>query len=278
MDTGLYSDFASKTLAPGIMEFAPANILWADGAEKHRYVKLPPGGQIDTSIMDHWVFPVGTQFWKEFDLEGMRLETRLIWRVADTGMREVDTIVGAYVWNDDESDATFIPGGEDNLRGTPHDAPSSDTCWRCHVGEAGHVLGFSALQLGDVSALPLSNPPPAGTMYAAPNAAEGYLHANCGHCHNPNGGAWPDSNMILRLDVTETDPATTMLVQSTVGVPLEQWVGHGYTDRIVAGDPSSSAIVYRMSQRGNDDQMPPVATEFVDDAGLAMITAWIQSL
>ncbi|NVB83074.1 MAG: hypothetical protein HOV81_32145 [Kofleriaceae bacterium] len=276
--TGLYTDIGAKTIAPGLVEFTPNNVLWSDAAEKHRWYQLPPGAQIDSSDMDHWKFPVGTKLFKEFALDGKRLETRLIWRVADTGNREKDTLVGAYVWNDDESEGTFAKDGGQNLRGTQHDAPAADTCWRCHVGEAGHVLGLSALQLGDVSSLPLSAPPPAGTTYAAPNAALGYLHANCGHCHNPEGGGWQDSHMILRLDVDEHDPSANQIVQTTVGVDLEHWINNGYTKRVVAGDPDQSALYYRMTQRDENVQMPPLATEKVDDAAVAMIRAWIQSL
>jgi hypothetical protein len=274
--TPLYADIATKTLAEGTIEFTPANVLWSDGAEKHRWIQLPPGAQIDSTDMNHWVFPVGTVFFKEFDLNGMRLETRMVWHVRDTGDRETDYLLGAYVWDDTESDATFVPGGEDNLRGTPHDAPSADTCWRCHVGDAGHVLGFSALQLGDTSAWPLTVQP--GVTFAAPNAALGYFHANCGHCHNPRGSAWVDSQMILRLDVDEHDAMSTQIYQTTVGVPLQQWVGNGYTSRIVAGDPTNSAVFVRMSSRAMNVQMPPIATEFVDPNGMDLLISWITSL
>lgn len=277
-ETGIYTDIRAKTLSPRLKEFTPNNVLWSDGAEKHRWYQLPVGATIDTTDMNHWKFPVGTKFFKEFSLDGKRLETRLIWRVADTGDRERDTLVGSYVWDDSESDAEFAKDGAQNLRGTEHDAPAADRCWRCHVGEPGHALGMSALQLGDVSALPLSSPPPAGTTYAAPNEALGYLHANCGHCHNPMGGAWVDSHMILRLDVDERDAATTQTVQTTVGVQLEQWVSNGFTYRIVPGDPDMSAAFYRITQRTMFVQMPPLATEKTDDNGIALVRSWIQSL
>lgn len=276
--TGLYADIRAKTIAPDMIEFTPANVLWSDGAEKHRWYKLPPGTTIDSSDMDHWRFPVGTKLFKEFAREGKRLETRLIWRVADTGDRERDLLVGSYVWNDAETDAVFAKDGASNVRGTDHDVPSAEMCWRCHIGEPGGVLGFSALQLGDVSALPLSAPPPAGTTYGAPVPALGYLHANCGHCHNPNGGAWVDSHMILRLDVGERDAATTQIVQTTVGVELEQWIDRGYTFRIVAGDPDQSALFYRITQRTMQVQMPPLATEHTDDTAIALLRSWIESL
>jgi hypothetical protein len=265
-------------LSAKLVEFTPANVLWSDGADKLRWFQLPAGAQIDSADMNHWRFPVGAKFFKEFSTDGKRLETRLIWRVADTGNRERDTLVGAFVWNDDESEAFFVKDGQTNLRGTEHDAPSAELCWRCHLGEPGHALGVSALQLGDVAALPLSVPPPAGTTFVAPNPALGYLHANCGHCHNPNGGAWSDSHMILRLDANERDATMNMIVMTTVGVALEQWIGRGYTYRIVAGDPDQSAAFYRITQRTMQVQMPPLATERTDDAGIALLRSWIQSL
>ena len=275
--TGLYADFATKTLSDASIEFAPRYVLWSDAAIKRRWIQLPEGATIDTSSIDHWTFPVGTKWFKEFSLDGKRLETRLIWRVADTGDREKDTLFGAYVWDDTESEATFEAGGYINIRGTQHDAPAADTCWKCHIGEPGRALGFSALQLADLSALPLSDPPQ-GTPYAAPNDALGYLHANCGHCHNPSGSAWVNSAMVLRLDVADRSIATSKPYLTTVGVALEQWLGHGYTNRIVPGDPDNSALLYRMTQRTQNIQMPPIATEVTDPTGIALVRAWIQSL
>lgn len=276
--TGLYTDIGAKTVSPRLIEFAPAYVLWSDGAVKLRWYQLPVGGVVDSTDMNHWRLPVGTKFFKEFSLGGKRLETRLIWRVGDSGNRERDTLVGSFAWNDDETDAEFVPGGAENIRGTEHDAPSADTCWKCHVGEPGHALGFAALQLGDVSALPLSVPPTNATPFAAPDPALGYLHANCGHCHNPSGSAWSTSSMVMRLDIEDRDVTSNKIVQSTVGVPLQQWLGHGFTERIVAGDPDASAIFFRMSQRAMNVQMPPLATEKTDDAGVALVRAWIESL
>ncbi len=276
--TGLYTDIREKVVASRLTVFTPNNVLWSDGAVKTRWYQLPIGAVIDSSDMDRWKFPIGTKFFKEFARDGVRLETRLIWRIAETGNREKDTLVGSYVWNDDETDAVLVPDGESDVRGTDHDAPSQDTCWRCHIGEPGDALGVSALQLGDVTSLPLSVPPADATPFAAPNTALGYLHANCGHCHNPRGGAWVNSSMILRLDVGERDPAANQIVQTTVGVPIQQWLGHGYATRIVAGDPDQSAAFYRMTQRAMNVQMPPLATEHTDEAGVALIRAWIESL
>ena len=48
--------------------------------------------------------------------------------------------------------------------------------------------------------------------------------------------------------------------------------------RIEPGDHAASAVWYRMSQRGNNEQMPPIGTEVVDQTGLDTIAMWIDSL
>ena len=84
--------------------------------------------------------------------------------------------------------------------------------------------------------------------------------------------------MVLRLGIEERDAATTQIAQTAINAPLEQWIGRGYTYRIVAGDPDQSAAFYRMTQRTMMVQMPPLATEKTDDAGIALIRGWIESL
>ena len=68
--------------ADGVLSYQPAYELWSDGAEKERFVYLPPETQIDTSNPDRWTFPVGTRFYKTFAVGGKRIETRLIEKVA----------------------------------------------------------------------------------------------------------------------------------------------------------------------------------------------------
>ena len=96
--TGLYSDIGTLTLAADVREYEPTYALWSDGAEKRRWIRLPPGTKIDTSDMDHWSFPVGTKIWKEFQFAGKRVETRLIYRF---GPGDDDFIYAAYVWDGD---------------------------------------------------------------------------------------------------------------------------------------------------------------------------------
>src|SRR5262249_6060034 len=68
--TGLYCNIADYSITPGLLPFQPQFVLWSDGAEKSRWIYLPPGTKIDTIDPDHWSFPVGTRFWKEFRYGG----------------------------------------------------------------------------------------------------------------------------------------------------------------------------------------------------------------
>ena len=56
---------------------------------------------------------------------------------------------------------------------------------------------------------------------AVTSAALGYLHANCGHCHNPGGTARPDTDMDLRLAVSDAQPEDTAAYRSTIGIELQ---------------------------------------------------------
>src|SRR5262249_43826970 len=103
---GLYGDWASKTLAAGVRSFAPAYVLWSDGAVKTRWVRLPPGAKIDVTDPDEWVFPVDTKFFKEFAVGGRRVETRMFWKVAPSTW-----VKTTYAWSADGSKATRLDTG-----------------------------------------------------------------------------------------------------------------------------------------------------------------------
>ena len=160
-DTGLYSDWASRTIAPDNLPFSPQYPLWSDGAEKSRWLHVPKGTFIDGSNPDAWGFPVGTRVWKEFRF-GRRAETRLIERSRE-GWRYV-----SYAWNDDETEATLVPEGgirysvpiRDGIR---HAIPSRADCRACHEAGPARLLGVSALQLSpdrDPNATHAEPPPP----------------------------------------------------------------------------------------------------------------------
>jgi hypothetical protein len=292
--TGLFADVASGTLGAGVRAYEPLYKLWSDGADKRRWLLLPAGSSIDTSDMDFWIYPVGTKAFKEFSVGTTRVETRMLHKVASNHW-----VFIAYKWRPDLSDADALPEGESNVLGTQHDIPDQGTCFACHGNMVDRLLGVSAIQLNNpaspLTLLELQNSgrlsAPAAALPALPGdgvaqGALGYLHANCGNCHNqrsmvyqqllnrsPNTGGpvlWQMTGQLASVQ-------TTLGYTSTVGRPN----GVLPALRIIQpGQPDQSELYVRMSQRGPGTlQMPPTGTEVVDSAGgLAAVGAFIQSL
>lgn len=303
-DTGLYADLATKTVAADVLAFSPQYPLWTDGAAKRRWIRLPPGTAIDASNPDRWVFPVGTKLWKEFAW-AHRVETRYMERGADGKW-----IYATYAWSADEADAVLVPqagkkGACESAPGVKHDLPGRYDCLACHQGHPSEVLGFSALQLSpDRDPLALHGAPkranevdlvqlvasglvtgfPAGELAPAPRidaasdrerAVLGYLHSNCGACHNASG---PLASLGMDLEQRIAPENGSRAIATTANVASRYApLGLANPRRIVPGDPASSVLVRRIASRSAELQMPPLGTHAVDTEALALITAWIRS-
>jgi hypothetical protein len=287
-ETGLFSDITSETLAPGVVEFTPNYELWSDGATKQRWVYLPSGARIDTYETDFWTYPVGTKLWKEFTRDGVRVETRLIHKHA-----EEQWFMSAFEWNDEGTDALAVPDGHTDARGTEHDIPDRETCRECHDGMPDRVLGFSGLQLSHegpgmtldrlVEEQRLNAPPSAPLAVPGSDIEEralGYLHANCGHCHNDGGSsdAFSEVSMVLWLRADAlAQPSDTLTYTTTVGRNTESASGIA-GQRIVPGDFESSVLYQRFVATDPELHMPPVGTEITDPSGQQIIEEWISTL
>jgi hypothetical protein len=137
------------------------------------------------------------------------------------------------------------------------------------------------IRLADLAGAGRLTHPPAGWSHGADpvgDASLGYLHANCGHCHNPQGSARPDSDLDLRWRATDSDPLDAGVYRTAVGRPLYRFTSDTLAARVVPGDPDRSGLVHRMSRREPRVSMPPIGTERVDPEGLAHVRAWIASL
>jgi hypothetical protein len=291
---GLYRTIEAKQVLSDLIEYTPDFPLWSDGVQKRRWLSIPVGEQIDTSNMDHWLFPVGTKLWKEFSLDGVLLETRLVEHVADTGRFEQDYKLATYVWDLDQMDAHALESGARNVLYTDHNVPEQKLCRECHRGEPGAILGVSALQASRSGFLQqlidrelLSEPPE--HAFELPwdettNAALGYVHANCGHCHSDTGQSASDMRLHITTSELDAPVEDSALYRTTLGAAITEWKEHPpeIAQRVVPGAPEESALYYRMSQRGGEepaaDQMPPLATEHQDAEGLRVVRAWIESL
>jgi hypothetical protein len=288
-DTGLYATGnPAAGLSPGVLEYTPRFAQWVDGASHRRFLWLPPGAPIDASDPDHWTQPVGTRAWQELSRNGRAVETRFMQKVASDEWRFM-----TYHWAEPD-DATLIERGLTNASGTGHDIPHLVDCGSCHDNVPDRLLGIGTLQLahGDaglslstlVSSDKLSPAPAAPAELpgdAVTRAALGYLHANCGSCHNPSSVEYRSVDLELWLSVSALrSVAETPAHRTAVGV-ARQGLGAGSPLpelRIAPGDPTRSALYHRMASRDPNVQMPPVGTKQVDTTALDAVGAWIAAL
>jgi hypothetical protein len=304
-ETGLYVAGSSMTVRTENLAFSPQYPLWSDGAIKRRWLYLPPGSAIDASHPDAWEFPPGTRLWKEFGYK-RPVETRFIERLNDGSWR-----FAAYVWNADGSDAVLAPAegipalSASGVPGGKYVIPAQADCRACHEGAAVPVLGVSALQMspdrdslaphaerissddtdlrglvarGVLRNLPpalLDRPPRIAARTPTARAALGYLHGNCGHCHNDVG---PLGSLELSLS-QDTGAATSvaralnsMINQSSRYRPR---TAPSASQRVVPGRPDLSVLALRMLSRNPLMQMPPIGTQLADAEGLALVERWI---
>jgi len=308
-DTGLFVSGSSAVVNPALIAFSPQYPLWSDGATKRRWMYLPPGTAIDASRPDAWEFPNGTRLWKEFS-QGRRVETRYLERLADGSWR-----YATYIWNADETDAELAPA--DGIAAMPlqgsadrrYAIPAEADCRACHEGAAVPVLGVSALQLspdrdplaphaemkgadlvdlrylverGLVRHLPtslLERAPRIAASNPTERAALGYLHGNCGHCHN-SSGPLASLELVLAQDPVPEAAGTVTTLQSLVGRTsrFRPYGVQGAPQRVTPGKHENSVLAMRMRSRNPMTQMPPLGTQVVDADGLAIVQRWIKDL
>lgn len=232
---------------------------------------------------------------------GGRVETRMIERLADGSWR-----FSTYVWKSDGRDAVLASADGESVpvAGAPggrYAVPSEGDCRACHEAAAVPVLGFSALQLspdrdpraphaeradgmedlwslvarGLLENLPakhLVKPPRIEAGSPVERAALGYLHANCGHCHNDpqQSGAGVPVDLLLAQAVG--DPRSAQRVRTSV-------LGTGKQTRFrhagALPQSVSEVLLMRMRSREPRTQMPPLGTAVTDVEGVRLVERWI---
>ena len=241
-----------------------------------------------------------------------RIETRLL------VFQQNEWVGYTYRWSDDQADAVLVesPGADRTFAiGDPKSSggrreqvwhyPSRAECMVCHSRAAGFVLGLSTLQMnrehdyGGVRANQLRTlehlgvfrvaapggghtgrllqeaeeypalPDPYNEGGALEQRVRSYLHANCAQCHVAAGGG----NAAMELGFTTTRARTNF-----IGVrPLHDRFGIEDARLVSPGAPDRSVLLRRVAQRGRG-QMPPLASAVVDEAGVKLLRAWIESL
>jgi glucose/arabinose dehydrogenase/mono/diheme cytochrome c family protein len=305
-ETGAFSDLANLTPNAGIVPYDINLPFWSDGASKTRWFSIPDtSGTFAYKPTDTWTTPVGAVWIKHFDMQTVqgdpsstrRLETRFI-------VRNSNGIYGVtYRWTDQTS-AVLVPeeGMDEAL--TIRDAggiirtqiwhyPARSECLVCHNATAGWVLGMNSPQLNrnhaygsptdnQITALQragyLSNTPdPISSIIALakPDDASAtlefrlrsYLAANCSQCHRPGG---------MGQGYFDTRIATPTDQANLINGPLVDTLGDPANRTLVLNSPEHSVILRRMSLRGAT-QMPPLASNISDQAGVDLVRSFIGS-
>jgi uncharacterized repeat protein (TIGR03806 family) len=293
--TGCVSAADATQPAAGLIPYTVNAPFWSDGATKERWIALPDTQRITVQTNGDWDLPNGAVLMKNFRVGGRLIETRLF-------MRHPDGVWGGYTyaWNAQQSDAMLLQGGaqRDIGNGQTWIFPSEAQCLQCHTSIAGRSLGLESAQLNrsftypqtgrsanqlttlyhidvltpqvaDVSTQP-SLPDPGDSTASLASRARAYLHTNCSQCHRPGGPT--SSAMDLRY-------TTSLAATNTCNVsPQSGDLGLGANARLIApGDAANSLVVNRMNRR-DQNAMPPLASNLVDTAGVALLTQWIDSL
>jgi hypothetical protein len=129
------------------------------------------------------------------------------------------------------------------------------------------------------------NAPPSGPLLVpgddSERAALGYMHGNCGHCHNESDASTPYAKgigIVLWLHADELASATeTATYATTIDQNTQSSSGIAGV-RIVPGDLQNSVLYQRFVSTNSLLRMPPVGVEDTDPAGQQAIADWISGL
>ncbi|MEN9808585.1 MAG: hypothetical protein RLZZ488_152 [Pseudomonadota bacterium] len=154
--------------------------LWADNAEKGRYVHFPavwdeakqkwkPSGARYDPVSKQLEIPPNTRFYKTFYKAVKSKSGETLFRKVETRILVVrkspqEPLLGSYKWNETESEATLVTlpyrdgtpfkddifkivVDENTGKTRKYAIPGKQRCVECHKGTDDYVLGFTPLQL-----------------------------------------------------------------------------------------------------------------------------------
>jgi uncharacterized repeat protein (TIGR03806 family) len=289
-ETGCVDPADPTKLGAGLIPYSINVPFWSDGADKERAFAIPEGTHVTTNPDGTWTFPVGTVAMKTFSFAGRRLETRFL-------VNHFDLLVGwagyTYEWNDAQTDATLLEDRKTtSVDGHDWLFPSRSECSFCHTNAGGHVLGLQAAQLNRsirgvdghltnqltrlsdlgiftsrVDAAQTAKLVHASdTETSIDRRARSWLHANCSHCHQPQGPGQGAAN--FRFDAIDPHLCNVTPSAGDLGVPGAKL--------LTPGSPSLSLVYLRATTRGQN-QMPPLGSSLVDPEGAELLSEWITS-
>ena len=317
-ETGVFTNLATLTTAPGVIPYDVPNPLWSDGADKKRWIILPNDGAFDSAAEkigfdeeQPWLFPPGTVLVKHFEVpvdagdpsSVKRLETRFIVCTVEGGKYGF-----SYKWNAAGTDAELMESGlnesYDYDTGSGIEArtwsyPSRGDCMICHNDTAGQALGVRTFHLNSETFYPstgrtanqLETLNSLGVFDVDLSASQlaDFIEARA-----PDDTTAPLEHRVRSYLDTNCSHCHQPGAQgggfdARLGTPLDlQNIINGIPDRyeelgpdgryIKPGDTSLSAINVRLGAVGNGDAMPPLAKNLAHGQGIADLQSYINGL
>jgi putative heme-binding domain-containing protein len=310
--TGLFTDTAAQTPAPGVLPFSINAPQWLDGATARRWVAVPADQKVfwgkgvwgDDRI--NW--PQGSLLVRTLTLAAKQIETQLLH--FDGFQWQAYT----YKWNDQQTDADLVDAaGDDKVIEVPDSAASTGInkrrwnfasraqCLTCHNVWCNFVISFEPGQLDRDArfseavdnqvrtfkhlGLLISTAPPSSDAASSDQklALSNPYDASANLTERARSYLHVNCSVCHRFggggsalfDVRkELSLANLHLVDAKPNLG-----GFGLDDpRLVCpGDPNRSALLYRMSKLGRG-RMPHIGSDVVDVQGLTLMRQWIASL
>lgn len=208
-ETHLFRNENPKKPSAGVQTYDVKVPLWSDGAQKQRFIFVPPGAPIKLDPKTgNFQFPVGTTLAKHFTTANdpeLPVETRVM-TLKENGRWSFAT----YVWSGDNRTTEINKRPRKVSKGgLDYRLPSEQECKMCHNQDS-IVLGFTPAQLdlgGKIGKDQLAKLIATGVLSPAiselkptnalsdiknlslstTDRARSYLDVNCSPCHHPNG-------------------------------------------------------------------------------------------
>jgi glucose/arabinose dehydrogenase len=303
---GVFTNLATRGVAPGIVGYDLNVPFWSDNALKTRWFSLPDTNLTFTFSPDgNWSFPTGTVWIKHFEFEVTNgvpasrrpLETRLL--IYDPAGGYGVT----YRWTTPPTNALLVAeGGVDEVitsytaEGANAGAqvwhyPSRVECLFCHTAAAGFALGFNTPQLNrDFS-------------YAGGATNQIEALASAGYFGNAVSNRYllralaPATNGLVSLEYRARSYLAANCVQchQPSGTAQALWdarittpgpqngilngalinnLGDANNRVVVPGSLANSALLQRVTHLG-PGHMPPLSTSVVNTQAVVLLAAWI---
>ena len=297
-----------KNLDPvaGVVPYNLSSTLFTDYAHKKRFVWMPEGTKANyNSDFTPFDFPIGAVLIKNFYYDNVQpanatriIETRLMY------MTEDGWDFAKYVWNDEQTEATFTNSGsftevEWIENGVTYNAnyriPSRNECFTCHnkfgtpipIGPKPQNMNrdltyddgtFNQLQKWiDIGYLEDNLPTSIVSTVDWEDETQdlnlrlrSYLDINCAHCHSEESYC---EYRPMRFAFNENEDDTNKGVCVTPDTQI-----FGTTHIVVPGDIDASVLRFRVNSTEEQNRMPLLGRTLKHEEGVRLIEEWINSL